>query len=93
MSSTNNIPRMRTINEAAQELKALDSNTAMTPYHIRQLCLTGILPTVKAGKKILFDLNALIEYMQNPTSDKFKPLTETSISKKNGVIRRISEKG
>lgn len=85
------IPRMRTINEAAQELKTLDPSTAMTPYHIRQLCLSNVLPTVKAGKKILLDLNTLIEYMQNPTADKFKPPTESSASGKSGVIRRIME--
>ena len=79
------IPRMRTVNEAAQELRALDPNTAMTPYHIRQLCLTGVLPTVKAGKKILLDLNTLLEYMADPVAEKFQPSTATTV---NG-IRRI----
>lgn len=65
------IPRMRTVNEAAQELKALDPHTAMTPYHIRRLCLDGVLPTVKAGKKILLNLDTLLEYMQDPTASKF----------------------
>ena len=93
---TNNDPRiarLRTVSEAAAELRALDPHTAMTPYHIRRLCLTGVIPTLKAGKKILLDLNMLIEYMQNPTADKFKPQTESSASEKSGVIRRISEKG
>lgn len=80
------IPRMRTVSEASQELKTLDPHTAMTPYHIRRLCLDGVLPTVKAGKKILLDLNMLIEYMQNPTADKFQPSPATTA---NG-IRRIS---
>ena len=78
------IPRMRTVNEAAQEIKAIDPHTAMTPYHIRRLCLTGILPTVKAGKKILFNLDTLIEYMQDPTAEKFQQHAAV-----NG-IRRIS---
>ena len=81
-----NIPRMRTVSEAAQELKALDPHTAMTPYHIRRLCLDGVLPTVKAGKKILLNLDTLIEYMNNPTVDKFKPRQAAAV---NG-IRRIS---
>lgn len=84
------IPRMRTITEASQELKALDQNTAITPYFIRQLCLSGVLPTVKAGKKIMVNLNDVLEYMNDPTADKFKPHTE-SASEKSGVIRRIAE--
>ena len=80
------IPRMRTIQEAAQELRQLDPNTAMSPYHIRRLCLDGVLPTVKAGKKILLNLNTLIEYMYDPTADKFQPRQAAAV---NG-IRRIS---
>ena len=79
------VPRMRTVNEAAQELKALDPHTAMTPYHIRRLCLTGILPTVKAGKKILLNLDTLLEYMQDPTAKRFR-----SVPTASGCIRRIS---
>ena len=36
------IPRMRTISEAIQELKALDKNSAVTPYFVRQLCIKGV---------------------------------------------------
>lgn len=79
------VPRMRTVKEAAQEIKAIDPHTAMTPYHIRRLCLTGILPTVKAGKKILLNLDTLIEYMQDPTAEKFKPKPAV-----NCGIRRVS---
>lgn len=85
-------PLMRTISEAIQELKALDKNSAITPYFVRQLCIKGVLPTVKAGKKILLNFNDLLEYMNDPTADKFKPRTEVT-SEKIGVIQRISEKG
>lgn len=80
------VPRMRTVTEAAQELKALDEHTAMTPYHIRRLCLEGVLPTVRAGKKILLNLDTLIEYMTDPTADKFQSRPAVV---QNG-IRRIS---
>lgn len=83
-------PRMRTISEAVCELRAMDKHTAITPYFIRQLCLSGVLPTVKAGKKILVNLNDVLDYMEEPTADKFKPHTE-SASEKSGVIRRIAE--
>ena len=78
------IPRMRTINEAAEELRALDPNTAITANHIRRLCLTGVLPTIKAGKKILFDFSSLIEYLEDPTADKFQPRPATTV---NGIRR------
>lgn len=67
------IPRMRTISEAAQEIKALDPRTAITEYHIRQLAVSGVIPRVKAGKKYLINLDTLIEYMNDPTADKFMP--------------------
>lgn len=79
------IPRMRTVQEAARELKELDAHTCMTAYHIRRLCLTGVLPTVRAGKKILLNLDTLIEYMQDPTAEKFR-IQPAAV---NG-IRRIS---
>lgn len=31
----NRIPRMRTVKEAATEIKQIDPNTAMTEWHIR----------------------------------------------------------
>lgn len=85
---TNNYPRiarLRTVSEAAAELRALDPHTAMTPYHIRRLCLCGVLPTIKAGKKVLLNFDALIEYLADPTAEKFQPSTATTV---NG-IRRI----
>ena len=57
-----NIPRMRTVHEAAEEMKRLDANTAVTEYHIRRLVLDGVLPKIKAGKKYLINLDKLIEY-------------------------------
>lgn len=66
------IPRMRTVAEAAKELKAMDEHTAVTEYHIRQLALSGVLPRVQAGRKLLINFDTLIEYLQNPTLDKFQ---------------------
>ena len=78
------IPRMRTISEAAQEIKALDPHTAITEYHIRQLAVSEIIPRIKAGKKYLIDLDLLIEYMNNPTDEKFRPRQPAVI---NGIRR------
>lgn len=84
-NNTKALPRMRTVKEAAAELKAIDSGTAITEYHIRQLALSGVLPRVKAGRKLLINLDTLIEYLQDPTADKFK----VSNAAVNNGIRRI----
>ena len=49
-------PRMRTIQEAAAELRKIDPGTAVTPYRIRQLVLDGTIPHVKAGNKLGTDV-------------------------------------
>ena len=72
-SNNGRLPRMRTIKEAVAEIKALDSNTAVTVYHIRQQVLSGIIPCVHVGNKRLVNLDTVIEYLQNPTADKFRP--------------------
>lgn len=79
------IPRMRTVPEAAKELKEMDEHTAVTEYHIRQLALSGVLPRVQAGRKLLVNFDLLLEYLANPTADKFQVHTAADV---NG-IRRI----
>lgn len=59
------MPKMRTIQEAAAEIKERDPNTAITPYAIRQMVLNGNLPHVKAGKKYLINLDVLERYLCN----------------------------
>ena len=82
------IPRMRTVHEAAQELKSMDEHTAVTEYHIRQLALSGVLPRVQAGCKLLINFDLLLEYLADPTSDKFRVHTATA-DDVNG-IRRVN---
>ncbi len=57
---------MRTVHEAAEELRRMDEGTAVTEYHIRQLAINNIIPRVKAGKKYLINLDALIAYLSEP---------------------------
>ena len=56
-------PRMRTIQEAAAELRRIDPHTAVTPYFIRRMVLSGTIPHVKAGNKRLVNLDTLLEYL------------------------------
>lgn len=87
ISNTPKIPRMRTIKEAAAEIKALDEHTSLTTWRIRELTLTGVLPHVKAGKKLLINLDTLIDYLENPYAERFQtpPREDAAV---NG-IRRI----
>lgn len=80
------IPRMRTVKEAAAEIKQLDAHTAMTEWRIRELALSGVLPRVQAGKKMLINLDTLFEYLENPTAAKFQPKQDIAAVK---GIRKI----
>ncbi len=51
--------RMRTINEAAKELKAADPATAVSAWAIRQMVKNGTLPHVPVGTKQLINMDAL----------------------------------
>lgn len=57
------MPRMRTIQEAANELKKIDPDTALTPYAIRQMVLKGVIPCIYAGKKRLINMDILEKYL------------------------------
>lgn len=58
--------RMRTIQEAAKELREKDPNTAITPYAIRRMVLSGTIPHIKAGKKRLINMDILERYLSAP---------------------------
>lgn len=57
------IPRMRLLKEAAEEIKTVDPETAVTPYFIRQLALEGKVKSVMAGRKRLINLDDLLQYL------------------------------
>ena len=75
MTETSNI-RMLTINEAARRVPGL------TKYRIREMCIKGEIPHVKAGRKYLICEQVLIQYLTNlmPTLPQVEP---------DGKIRRI----
>jgi len=53
-----NVPRMATINEAAKL-------TGLAKYFIRQLALKNQIKNVRAGKKILINVEKLIEFLNS----------------------------
>ena len=54
---TNNKQKMLTINEAAALVDGL------TPYRIRQMCIEGAIPHIKAGKKYLINQERLLAFI------------------------------
>jgi len=52
--------RLMTIDSAAKQVPGL------TKWRIRELCVTGRLPTVKAGRKYLINAATLYDFVNNP---------------------------
>lgn len=52
------IPRMATVNEAAEI-------TGLAKHYVRQLALQGKVSHVRAGRKILINIEKLIEFLNN----------------------------
>ena len=70
--------QMLTINEAARKVPGL------TKYRIREMCIKGELPCVKAGRKYLICNQVLMKKLTEP-----EPVTfETSES---GELRKINK--
>lgn len=55
--------RMRTIDQAAEYVKASDPETALTKTAIRRLVVTGRLQSVRVGQKYLVSLEVLDSYL------------------------------
>jgi hypothetical protein len=77
--------RLRTINEAYVHLKQQDPDTGITLHFLRCLAVRGDIPTVKAGRKYLLDIDALSDYL---TGRVVPPTREQEI----GSIRTLSER-
>lgn len=60
-------PRMRGIRQAIEELRAADTDTALTEHALRRLILSGELPSVRCGTKYLVNMDVLTEYLYNGT--------------------------
>lgn len=49
----------RTIQQAYECIKSLDADTAITYHALRQLVVSGQIPSMRIGKKYVIDLDAL----------------------------------
>lgn len=61
--------RLRTVDEAYEEILKMDPDTKITKYFIRTVVKNGTIPFIRVGKrKRLINLDLLIEYLSNPFS-------------------------
>lgn len=57
--------RIRTIQQAAAEIKAKDKNTAITEFYIRKIVNAGEVSSHKSGGKYLINMDLLERYLEN----------------------------
>lgn len=65
IKGTRSFPKLRTINQAAKELKAEDPNTIVTDSIIRRLIRESKIAYIQDGNKQLVDLNDIRRYYEN----------------------------
>lgn len=56
--------RIRTLSETLQHIKDLDPDTAITANALRRMVVSGQVPSIKAGKKYLIDLDVLFDFLK-----------------------------
>lgn len=57
------MPRMRLIKDAFEQLKKEDSETDITIYALRTIVKSGVVPTVRLGRKLLINYDSLLDYL------------------------------
>ena len=86
MDGVEQIPRMRTAPKIVAEIKALDPETEITEYYVRQLVKAGAVPVVWAGNKALINLNDVLDLLRVGTPQ------PQAVPQTVGGIRRIDAK-
>ena len=72
LAATRKIPVVLTVKDAVHKIKEDCPGTAVTEHYLRQLIRDGVLPNLRAGNKQLINLDVLIEYLTDPTAEKFQ---------------------
>lgn len=60
------MPRMRYAQEALEELRRTDPNTAVTLNFIRTLIRKEIIPSTRLGRGCMINMDQLEAYLANP---------------------------
>nr|WP_315022976.1 helix-turn-helix domain-containing protein [uncultured Aminipila sp.] len=57
--------RLRTVEQAYQDIKAVDENSSITRNYIRSLANSGKIPAHKSGRKLLVNMDSLENYLEH----------------------------
>lgn len=74
------MPRMRLVKDAYEQLRKDDPDTNITMYALRTIVKSGVIPTVKLGRKTLVNYDSLLEFFRNGDDVKSQPI---------GTIRKV----
>lgn len=64
------IMRLRTITEAVRAIQELDPQTALTRTALRRWVISGEIPSTRAGRKYLVDLDTLEQRLFPTTAER-----------------------
>lgn len=67
------MPRIRSLTEAYNYIKEMDPGTAITPHALRRMVVSGKVPSTKAGKKYLIDMDVLFEFLKGTKPEDVLP--------------------
>lgn len=65
--------RMRLMKEAYKEIKEKDPDSAISFNYIRKLIVSGEIPSRRAGKRYLVNMDILENYLENSSEDQVYP--------------------
>lgn len=54
---------MRLVKDAFEQLKKEDPETDITIYGLRTIVKSGVVPTVRLGRKLLINYDSLLDYL------------------------------
>lgn len=74
------MPRMRLVKDAYEQLRKDDPDTNITMYALRTIIKSGVVPTVKLGRKTLVNYDSLLEFFRNGDDVESQPI---------GTIRKV----
>lgn len=74
------MPRMRLVKDAYEQLRKDDPDTNITMYALRTIVKSGVVPTVKLGRKTLVNYDSLLEFFRNGDDVKSQSI---------GTIRKV----
>jgi hypothetical protein len=77
--------RLRIIQEAYNQIKLEDPETALTICALRRIIKTEGIPTIRIGRKSLIDYDILVQYLQTGSQH-----SDSNKSEEIGEIRKIT---